>query len=465
VSKHTIIHPGLILTLALMPLWPLCSSAETTPNILVLMADDLGWNDVGYHGSEILTPEIDKLAAKSLKLEQFYVFPWCTATRAAFESGINPIRFGLRSLEHNFDGAALPDRLDTIASFLGQRGYYTALLGKWHLSMDFAGGPLDKGYREAFGYLHGQIDHETHEDHHGVASLFRDTRLIEAEGHMTDLIFQELQRLVDSAEPPFFVNVTFSAPHYPLQAPERYVAANAHVEHPDRRLYAAMVTHMDDVIGKILTLLEHRGLLQNTIVVFLSDNGGHPQRAKSSGYYGGDGRDGPYEVMADNRPLRGGKTEVYEGGIRVPAFIHYPTKLKAGTYAGFLSVLDLLPTLLDFAGGESPPGRDGRSIRRQLIDGNVDRATEFYWITSSEKIPHGGGNQAAVRIGDWKLVESQRRFFWLPWRIEWPWPKYELFDLRTDPNELADLYDEKPEQALALRKKLDRFLSEEFGQY
>ncbi|NNF62521.1 MAG: sulfatase-like hydrolase/transferase [Gammaproteobacteria bacterium] len=436
----------------------------TRPNVIVFMADDLGWNDVGYHGSNIKTPNIDALAAQAVQLEQFYVMPWCTATRAAFESGLNPARFGILSLQHPFPGrTALPPDLATLPELLRRHGYFTALVGKWHLSYSFDGGPIERGYQRAFGYLHGQMDHYTHEDQRGVTSLFRDDELISADGHMTDLIGAELRSLLQQPGQPFFINVTFSAPHYPLQAPAQFIDANAAIENPDRRLFAGMVTHMDHVIGETVKLLESRGLLTNTIIIFLSDNGGDNYFENTRDYYGG--KHGSHSIMADNSPLRGAKTDVYEGGIRVPAFIHYPAVLQPRVIDQFTAVTDLLPTLLDFAEVEPPAQRDGGSLRPLLSGKPQVREPEYYWFTRSVKIPHGGGKQSAVRLGNWKLIESQRRFAWLPWRFEWPWPRFELFDLGQDPREQVNLARDHSDIADKLRGRLEEYRAEVFASY
>lgn len=450
--------------LSWMSISAFASEATAKPNILIFMADDLGWNDVGYHGSEIRTPNIDALAANAVRLEQFYVMPWCSATRAAFETGINPARFGMRSLEHRFPNrTALPPGVPTLPELLRRAGYFTALLGKWHLSYGFTGGPLERGYSSAFGYLHGQLDHYTHENQVGVSSLFRDAELVQAEGHMTDLIASELSALLDDENNPFFINVTFSAPHYPLQSPSEFLETNSSIAHPDRRNYAAMVTHMDAVVGATVDLLRDSDQFDNTIIVFFSDNGGDPSSKYPEHFY--DGEYGPYEVMADNNPLRGGKSEVYEGGIRVPAFIHFPKELPPATLNSFSSVLDLLPTLVDFAGGEIPADRNGDSLRKALRYGHDDRDAEFLWFTSSIRIPGGGGKQDAIRSGHWKLIETQKRFFWLPWRVEWPWPNIELFNLSDDPGEAKDLSDIQSDVTLKLRKKLRNYREQHFGSY
>ena len=442
------------------------AAGKPPPNIVLFIADDLGWNDVGYHGSEIRTPTLDRMAAEGMELDSFYAFPWCSSTRAGLETGINPALFGIRALEHKFDGnRVIPKSVATIAEKLKAVGYKSYMIGKWHLSTTFSGGPIERGYDGAFGFLYGQIDHVTHQNLHGQPALFRDETPIAEKGHFTDLITREAKRVIARADGPIFLNIRYSAPHYPLQAPESYIAQYADIENADRRVYAAMVTQMDDSIGDIIEAMKISGRIDNTVFLFFSDNGAENAWAPRNieRYYGG--RFGPYSAMGSNAPLRGEKTGVYEGGIRVPAIVYGPAFVSRQKSSQFVSVLDLMPTIMRLAGATEKLDGDGMDISAAFRGEIIKRDVEFYWLTTSDKIPHGGGQQDAVRIGKWKFIQTQQRFRWLPWRFEWPWKTMELYDISKDPNETNNLVDENDEIAASLREKLNQYIETEFARY
>lgn len=449
------------------------ADAAPPPNIVVFIADDLGWNDVGYHGGEIVTPTLDRMAREGLEFDSFYAFSWCSSTRAGFETGINPARFGIRSLQHNFaDQRVIPKSVTTLPEVLNRHGYKSFMIGKWHLSRTLAGGPLDRGYDGAFGYLYGQIDHVAHLDPQGRPSLFRDRTAVKATGHMTDLITAESKRILSKVRQPFFLNIRYSAPHYPLQAPKAFEERYAHLKDPDRRLYAAMVSHMDSSIGAIIAHARSVGKFDNTLFFFFSDNGGQkawPEDTESAvgkrkrRHYGG--KFGPYRNMGNNDPLRGFKTGVYEGGIRVPAVAYAPELIDKGIVSSFITVLDFFPTFLSLVDEKPAAGREGIDFSPLFKSKPVDRDIEFYWLTHSVKIPFGGGEQDAVRIGDWKLVETQKRYSWLPHRFRWPFNAVELFNIKTDPYEKVDLAQRHPEIVARLQEKLDAYRTNSYSAY
>jgi len=287
--------------------------------------------------------------------------------------------------------------------------------------------------------------------------------LIDEKGHMSDIIEREALRVIRTAKQPFFININFSAPHYPLQAPQKFIDMNAKIGNADRRLFAGLVTHMDKVIGTIVETLAQEGQLDNTLIWFLSDNGGDPKWENRHNYYGG--RFGPYEQMADNTPLRGGKSDVYEGGIRVPSFIYYPAALPARKSTAFVTFLDILPTVLGLAGATGPGPRDGFNMLAALQGKAKAREPEMVWLSTSKNIPLGGGKQDAIRVGKWKLVETQHRFRWLPFRINWPWPGVELFDIERDPEERTNLADTRPDLVEDLRGRLETYRRDSFGSF
>lgn len=411
---------------------------ERRPNIVFILADDLGWSDVGYHGSEIRTPHIDRLAASGAKLEQFYVLPVCTPTRAALLTGRYPMRYGLQSgVCRPWSDWGLPVTERTLAQELQEAGYRTAVTGKWHLgSVHPAFLPTARGFDHQHGHYNGAIDYFTH-DRDGGHDWHRNDRALRQEGYSTDLIGQEAVNVIQghSGDRPLFLYVPFNAPHSPLQAPEEAIRAYAELKPPARRRYAAMVSRMDAAIGRIAEALERKGLAKDTLLVFSSDNGG------------------PLNLGATNRPLRAGKFSFYEGGVRAVAFAAWPGTIPSGTVVKApLHMVDWFPTLLRLA-GRSPRGDaalDGREMGSTLLRGAESPHDEI--LLNVE--PHRG----ALRRGSWKLV------------VEGPLPgafdarralavtrKIELYDLARDPSEKNNLAAREPRKVRELLTRLIRY--------
>ncbi len=305
------------------------------PNILLMMADDLGWNDVGYNGSEIETPAIDRLAAEGLRLDRYYVFPFCTPTRVALMTGRSPLRFGMSG--PIIDRGGLPLDETTMGEVFQDAGYQTWFLGKWHLGHDKrAYFPNERGWDHSYGSLTGGLDHYSHNSDVllGAPDWQRNGEPLEEEGHTTDLYTHEALELIEKRdkEKPFLLYVAWNAPHTPLQAPGKYLERYAHVEDEVRRIYSAMVTQIDDSVATLVDALEKEGLRRDTLVIWLSDNGGLVT--------GG----------ADNSPLSDGKGNLYEGGIRVPGLVNWPGKIQSGVLSQLISAHDWLPTLIAAAG-------------------------------------------------------------------------------------------------------------------
>src|SRR5262244_1392724 len=253
-------------------------AADKKPNIVHIVADDLGWKDVGFNGcTDIKTPNIDKLAAGGAKFTQFYVQPMCTPTRAALMTGRYPFRYGLQT-------AVIPSvsayGLDTTEFLMPQvlkaAGYKTAIIGKWHLGhADKKYWPRQRGFDYQYGAMIGELDYFTHSEH-GVLDWFRDFDQVKEEGYTTTLIGNDAVKYINAqdASKPFYLYLTFNAPHTPYQAPKEIVAKYSGIADPTRRTYAAMVDSLDENIGKVVAALDKKGLRNNTLVVFHSDNGG-----------------------------------------------------------------------------------------------------------------------------------------------------------------------------------------------
>ncbi len=411
------------------------------PNILLIVADDLGWADVGWHGEEIETPNLDALAASGVRLEGHYVFPTCSPTRTALLTGRNPSRFGILGPISGRSELAVPKGTLTLADALAARGYATALCGKWHLGLRPEVGPRQFGFASTYGYLHGQIDPYTHRYKNGDVSWHRNDHFQEERGHATDLIAAEAIRRIEAGRDgasPFLIEVAFSVPHAPIAEEERWQKPYAtKIAEPSRRLYAAAVTHMDAAIGQVVAALERTGQRDDTLILFTSDNGG-PSKGESEKNY--EGRYGPLPVLANNKPLRGWKGEVFEGGIRVPAFLNWRGTLSARVVNAPISVLDWAPTLTRLAGApvDARAGWEGIDVWPQLVAMGPSAPRTLYWKTAQA---------SAIREGDWKLVVSSAKN---------TKESHLLFDLARDPYEAKNLANQEPERVAHLRELLRR---------
>ena len=253
------------------------SAAETKPNILHIVADDLGWKDVGFHGSDIKTPNIDKLAATGVRLEQLYTQPFCTPTRAAIMTGRYPFRYGLQTAvipSSHLYGLATDEWL--MPQALKEAGYTTAIIGKWHLGhADKKYWPRQRGFDYQYGPLIGEIDYYTHEQH-GVMDWFRNNEPLKEEGYSTTLIGNEAVKYISAHDTsrPLYMYLTFNAPHTPYQSPAEYQEPYKNIADPSRRAYAGQVAALDEQIGRVLEALAKKGMRENTLILFHSDNGG-----------------------------------------------------------------------------------------------------------------------------------------------------------------------------------------------
>lgn len=410
------------------------------PNILFILADDLGWNDVGFHGGNAPTPNLDRLAKEGVEVTQHYVCPVCSPTRSAFLSGRYATRFNVTSPQN--ERAYRWDQV-TLARALKSVGYETALTGKWHLGSSPDWGPQKFGFDHSYGSLAGGVGPWNHAYKIGKFSptWHRDGTLIKEEGHVTDLIAKEaIEWMKARGEKPFFLYVPFTAVHIPIREPAEILArVPKEITGQSRRQYAANVMHLDAAVGQLLQALEETGKAQNTIVFFGSDNGAIPNAENNDNKYPPDGYDaGP--AGGSNAPLRGQKGEVYEGGIRTPAVIRWPGKLKPGKYAGVAAMVDWMPTFCALAGyrSEADLKWDGHDLWPELTAAKPAQARDVY-------VAAPGYRARMVRHGDWKLISTEAKA---------KAPKVELFNLAADPNETHDLAAEEPGRVAEMRELL-----------
>jgi arylsulfatase A-like enzyme len=393
------------------------------PNIIYILADDLGSNDVGWRNPEIKTPNLDQLAKRGATLDQYYVQPVCSPTRAAFLTGRYPFRYGLQTgvVRPWADyGLSLEERL--LPQALKEANYQTAITGKWHLghvSADYL--PTKRGFDQQYGHYNGALDYFTHVRDGGF-DWHRNDKVSRDEGYSTTLVGNEAARIIrerDKAKP-LFLYVPFNGVHSPFQVPDSYLA-----NYPDlkgnRKTYAAMITALDDAVGKIASAVESEKLAENTLIIFSSDNGG-PNPG----------------TLSDNGKLRAGKGTVYEGGVRVAAFATWPGKIKPGSsIQSPIHIADWYPTLVKLTGApqEQKLPLDGKDILPVLTGEGSAPEREIVL-----NLAPGGG---AIRVGDWKLVIAGKE-------------GSELYNLASDPSEKKDLAAGKPEKVKELKTRYDQ---------
>jgi arylsulfatase A-like enzyme len=406
------------------------------PNFVVIVADDLGWADVGWHDGPYRTPHLDRLCREGVELDQHYVSPMCSPTRAALLSGRYASRFGCTGAQNE---RVYPFGTVTLASALKEAGYETAIVGKWHLGSDPDWGPHRFGFDHGYGSLAGGCGPYNHRYKLGpfTETWHRNGERITEEGHITDLIAAEAVKWIEGRnEKPFFLYVPFTAVHIPIKEPQQWLDEYAEIGEPDRRQYAACVSHLDDAVGRIVAALESTGKRRETLIVFFSDNGGTQARNNDTKYPPDDYT--PGRSHGNNRPLRGNKTQLYEGGIRVSALANWPGRLAPGKHTAPLHAADWMPTFCALA-GHAPQADlkwDGRNVWPSLSGAEKPQPRVLYWAGT-------GFRTAAVRDGDWKLLLNRQT------------DKAELFDLGRDPFEQTDVTAQEPERTRRLRTLLD----------
>ena len=410
-------------------------ATDNKPNIVYIIADDLGWKDVGYHASDIKTPNIDKLAAEGATLNEFYSQPFCTPTRAALMTGRYPFRYGLQTLvipsAHKW---GLPTDEWILPQALKDAGYETAIIGKWHLGhADPKYWPRQRGFDYQYGPMIGELDYFTHEQH-GVTDWYLNNKVVKEPGYTTTLLGNAAVKLIDAhnTATPLYLYLSFNAPHTPYQAPQEYLDKYKNITDPTRRAYAGSITAMDDQIGRVLAALENKGMRGNTIIIFQSDNGG-TRNAMFTGEHDMSG----VTIPCDNGPYREGKGTLYEGGSLVPALVNWPGHIKPGTVVdGLMHEVDIYPTLVGLAGGKFDKNKplDGLDMWPTISEGKPSPRTEIIYNIEPFR--------AGVREGDWKLI----------WRTPLP-QVVELYNIAQDPYEKNNVAAQNPDKVAELQKR------------
>jgi arylsulfatase A-like enzyme len=423
-------HKLLPAALAIAALLGCFATAHAKPNILVIVGDDMGYADIGVHGcKDIPTPSIDSLAKNGVRCTSGYVScPYCSPTRAGLLTGRYQNRFG-----HEFNPGPTPNEEfglplseTTLAQRLKDAGYATGMVGKWHLGQERKFQPPSRGFQEFYGFLGGARSFFPYEG--GAANigqaLFRGyEKLPENEPYTTDAFAREATAFIDRhAKDPWFLYLTFNAVHTPMHATDKYLDRFKNVQDQGRRTYCGMMSAMDDAIGAVLKKLDENRLTENTLIFFVSDNGGPPSNSSSNGQ------------------LRGHKTSTWEGGIRVPYLVQWKGTLPAGkTYDQPVIQLDIAPTALAAARGE------------EKTDLKFDGVNLLPYLQNKVSAPPHEtllwrfGDQMAVRHGNYKLVKATGN------------EKQELYDLAADIGESDDLSGAKPDVVKELKSRYDEW--------
>ncbi|MGX5856563.1 sulfatase family protein [Dyadobacter jiangsuensis] len=426
----------LLLSLFVSTPKPEAAKPAERPNILVILCDDLGYADVGFNGStDIITPELDRLAHNGTIMTSAYVaHPFCGPSRAALLTGRYPHVIGT---PYNLldDGKVtdhgVPVRETYVSNVLQKAGYYTGIVGKWHLGFAERFHPNQRGFDDFYGFLGGgheyfpeqylaQYDRQVREGRSPIRWYIRplehNGREVREKEYLTDALSEQAAQMVRNAasqKKPFFLYLAYNAPHVPLQAKEEDMKKFAHIQDKDRRTYAAMVYAVDRGVGEIVEALKATNQYDNTLIVFLSDNGGN------------------FDHGASNYPLKGTKGDTWEGGYRTPMFFHWPAGVPAGKrFDHPVTALDFYPTFIHLAGASVPEGKvlDGKNIMESIVRGENPRKDEMIYAMRYRT----GHTDVGARMDDWKITRVANE----PWQ---------LFNIRKDISEHHDLSRQFPE--------------------
>lgn len=396
--------------------------SSARPNIVVVLTDDLGYGDLSSYGAQDLrTPNIDALVQSGMRFDHFYAnSPVCSPTRAALLSGRYPDLAGvpgvIRTHPENSWGHLSRDAV-LLPIPLKAAGYHTAIVGKWHLGLEAPNTPNERGFDFFHGFLGDMMDDYFTHRRHGNNYMRRNGDIIDPEGHATDLFTRWAIDYVNERKRdrrPFFLYLAYNAPHAPIQPPAEWVErVRSRVPGlgEKRAKIAALIEHMDDGIGRFIAALRANGQYENTLFLFVSDNGGDLPAGASCG------------------PLRGGKQDMWEGGIRVPMCAVWPGRIPPGSKSDVVALtMDLYPTICEAAGARTPPAVDGVSLLPLLVGRQAALPErELIWVRREGGMRYLGQDYYAIRRGAWKLLQNT------------PFEPFQLFDLSQDPQEQTDL--------------------------
>jgi arylsulfatase A-like enzyme len=401
---------------------------DARPNIIYIMADDLGYADLSCYGrKDYQTPHLDKLCAQGVKFMNAYAAaPVCTPTRAAFFTGRYPARLTIGLYEPLVGDSlvGLTSQTPSIATLLKKAGYETHLIGKWHLGFLPEHAPNKNGFDHFFGFKTGATDYISHTALHGEPDLYENETLVEKSGYITDILCEKAIEVINQRhQKPFFLALMFSAPHWPWQAPGDMPAAHgdgaAWSKGGSPQVFASMMKSLDDAVGKVVKAIDDLNLSDNTVIIFTSDNGG--------------------EKFSDNGIYKGGKMQLWEGGIREPAFVRWTGKLKENSTTGQVATtMDWTATILGLAGARADKDfpLDGIDLMPMLTGKKAEVQRTLYWRISQRR------QNYAVRDGNWKWLRDEKT------------EEY-LFDLSADPSEKNNLKEKFPETFLKLKNKFN----------
>ena len=415
------------------------TNAQGRPNIVFILADDLGWGDLSCYGRpDYQTPNLDALAREGLRFTNAYsAAALCTPTRVGFHTGRYParLRVGLEEpiqertsfSEEELRTIGIPPEHPTVSSLIKSAGYSTALVGKWHLGYLPYFGPIKSGFEEFFGIMSGAVDHFTHRDMTNSPDFFEGEVAVEKIGYTTDILTRRAVEYVRRPhKKPFYLSLHYTAPHWPWEGPKDVAVSNAMKYGPvgfraggSIKIYAEMMKSLDSGIGKVLTALKIAGLDKNTLVIFTSDNGG--------------------ERFSFNWPFSGKKGDLLEGGIRVPAIVRWPGVTTVGKVTDQPAItMDWTATMVAAAGGNTNPAYplDGENLTDVFRGKRAVFDRTFFWRTH---------RQGSTRQGKWKYIREEEKEF--------------LFDLSVDEREQADFKDVSTQVFERLRNSFDKWLA------
>ncbi len=426
--------PQIVSLLVLFSGMPIQSTKAAQPDIVLIVADDLGWGDLGCYGAQdLVTPAIDGLANKGQRWTNFYANCCvCSPTRASILTGCYPDRVGVPGVirTHANNSWGKLSSVTLLPELLSSVGYKTACIGKWHLGLTAGDHPLDRGFDHFHGFLGDMMDDYYGHLRHGNNYMRYDRTEINPAGHATTLFSDWACSAIDRMtvdRNPYFLYLAFNAPHTPIQPPAEALR-RVNERCPDmpakRANLVALIEDMDAAVGRVVEWIEAKH--RDTLLIFVSDNGGQ------------------IDAGANNGSLRDGKQSKYEGGIRIPAIFVRAGKIPAGSQSSAVGVtMDLLPTICSIANASLPSSTDGQSLSTWLTNPTAPQAErEIYFVRREGGSQYCGLTIEALKQGDWKLVHNL------------PTKKFELFNLREDPSEQHDLAEKNPAKLRALMTAL-----------